>query len=223
MPQANYTHEQLDALFERLLHMGARARQALVDSTQAMIVGDMQLAVSVLDNDNTIDQLENEIDESSMHILARNQPVARDLRFLMSVIRMVQEFERIGDESVTIAEQALLLDKSVSGLVRDEFTNLSARIIAQYDTAFSVLKMRDAEQAYAASQFDEDTAQMMVNVFQAIMQATQQGKFDLWESMHLTVITRALDRVSRRVENIAEQVYFMLEGVSLKHHDKQQR
>ena len=98
--QEHYTQQLLDNLRAKLLIMGSKTQQALDDAAIAVLNHDLPRAAAVLDGDTDIDDLENQIDEATLNILARTQPVARDLRFLMSVVRMVLDLERIGDESV---------------------------------------------------------------------------------------------------------------------------
>lgn len=114
--QEHYTQQLLDNLRAKLLIMGSKTQQALDDAAIAVLNHDLPRAAAVLDGDTDIDDLENEIDEATLNILARTQPVARDLRFLMSVVRMVLDLERIGDESVVVAEQVTLSDKPVPPL-----------------------------------------------------------------------------------------------------------
>ena len=109
--QEHYKQQLLDNLRAKLLIMGSKTQQALDDAAIAVLNHDLPRAAAVLDGDTDIDDLENEIDEATLNILARTQPVARDLRFLMSVVRMVLDLERIGDESVVVAEQVTLSDK----------------------------------------------------------------------------------------------------------------
>ncbi|MFR4117695.1 MAG: phosphate signaling complex PhoU family protein, partial [Bilophila wadsworthia] len=176
---------------------------------------DLPRAAAVLDGDTDIDDLENQIDEATLNILARTQPVARDLRFLMSVVRMVLDLERIGDESVVVAEQVTLSDKPIPSIVEKDLRALCTRTSAMLRN--SLLAFQNGNfGALAVSRYDDETAQMMVNIFQKLMQAV--GDTPLNRGTPCTVlITRALDRVCRRAENIAEHAYFMVEGVSLKH------
>ena len=115
--QEHYTQQLLDNLRAKLLIMGSKTQQALDDAAIAVLNHDLPRAAAVLDGDTDIDDLENQIDEATLNILARTQPVARDLRFLMSVVRMVLDLERIGDESVVVAEQVTLSDKPIPSIV----------------------------------------------------------------------------------------------------------
>ena len=215
--QEHYTQQLLDNLRAKLLIMGSKTQQALDDATLAVLNHDLPRAAAVLDGDTDIDDLENQFDEATLNILARTQPVARDLRFIMSVVRMVLDLERIGDESVIVAEQVTLSEKPVPALVEEDLRALCTRTSAMLHNALLAFQNADAPSALEVSRYDDETAQLMVNIFQKLMQAVGDRLLEPWDSMHIVLITRALDRVCRRAENIAEHAYFMVEGVSLKH------
>lgn len=212
-----FIHQLMDNLRVRLLTMGAKAQQALEDACLAIENRDFPRAAAVLDGDTDIDNLENEIDEASLNILARTQPVARDLRFIMVAVRMVLDLERIGDESVTIAERLMLNEHQVPSSVEKELFQLMERAREMLQKALTAFREEDAATALAVSRYDDETAQFMVTIFQKLMMDVQEQKVAAWDSMHIILITRALDRICRRAENIAEHTYFMVQGISLKH------
>ena len=207
----------LDSLRTRLLIMGAQAEQALAEACNAVMSGDVPAAQAVLDGDADIDALENEIDEASFNILVRTQPVARDLRFIMSAVRMVQDLERIGDECVTIAERVVLMEQATPAPVQEDLRLLMDRSRATLAEVLRAFRDSDSKAALEVSRHDDEEAQIAVRVFQNIIDGVQNGSVQAWSSMHVVLITRALDRICRRAENIAEHTWFMVEGLSLKH------
>lgn len=215
--QENFIHQRMDNLRIRLLTMGAKTQQALEDACLAIQNRDLPRAAAVLDGDAEIDTLENEIDEAALNILARTQPVARDLRFIMTSVRMVLDLERIGDESVIIAERLMLNEHQIPSSVEKELFQLMERACKMLQQALMAFREEDAPTALAVSHYDDETAQFMVTIFQKLMTDVQEQKVSAWDSMHIILITRALDRICRRAENIAEHTYFMIEGISLKH------
>lgn len=215
--QASYNEQLLQSLRAKLLVMGAKTQQALDDAALAVLNRDLPRAAAVLDGDSDIDALENQIDEAALNILARTQPVARDLRFIMSAVRMVLDLERIGDEAVIVAEQVTLADKAVPACIERDLRDLCGRTQAMLRNALDAFQRGDAPAALIVSRYDDETAQIMVNIFQKLVEAVGGRTLDPWDSMHIVLITRALDRICRRAENIAEHAYFMVEGVSLKH------
>lgn len=107
--EINYLQQLLATLRTRLLVMAASVGIALEEAGKALAANDPGRATAVMENDAAIDALENEIDEMALQLLARTQPVAGDLRFVVSALRMVVDLERIGDEAVSVAEQAVLM------------------------------------------------------------------------------------------------------------------
>ena len=215
--QEHYTQQLLDNLRAKLLIMGSKTQQALDDAAIAVLNHDLPRAAAVLDGDTDIDDLENQIDEATLNILARTQPVARDLRFLMSVVQGKRV--DLGGRRIIkdVAEQVTLSDKPIPSIVEKDLRALCTRTSAMLRNSLLAFQDGDAPSALAVSRYDDETAQMMVNIFQKLMQAVGDRTLEPWDSMHIVLITRALDRVCRRAENIAEHAYFMVEGVSLKH------
>ncbi|MFQ9866268.1 MAG: phosphate signaling complex PhoU family protein [Bilophila wadsworthia] len=164
--QEHYTQQLLDNLRAKLLIMGSKTQQALDDAAIAVLNHDLPRAAAVLDGDTDIDDLENQIDEATLNILARTQPVARDLRFLMSVVRMVLDLERIGDESVVVAEQVTLSDKPIPSIVEKDLRALCTRTSAMLRNSCSPSRT-ETPQRPCVSRYDDETAQMMVNIFQS--------------------------------------------------------
>lgn len=217
MTSQGYSHQLMDVLRGRVLLMGAWSRQALEEATEVLRTGDATKADLIMEGDSAIDALENEIDASALSLLARLQPVARDLRVIMAAVRMVPDLERIGDECVTIAQQAVLNQGPLPESVANDLVTLSTLARGMLDRALDAFRRQDAPLALAVSQFNDETAQLMVRIMGTAMEDVSRQAVTPWASMHVILITRALDRICRRTENIAEHTYFMVEGVSLKH------
>ncbi len=218
--QENYLHQLVDKLRTQLLIMGVKTHKALEDAVRAIKQRDPDIARMVREGDEAIDTLENEIDEASLNILIRSQPVAKDLRIIMTAVRMVLDLERIGDEAVNIADQVTLMKDMNVTSVDTELTMLGQRSIKMLDDALQAFKDGNSELALEVSRYDVETAEIMAKVYHNIMDQVQSGAMTPWASMHIIFIIRSLDRIFRRAENIAEHAYFMVEGVSLKHQQR---
>ena len=213
------THLQqlMDDLRSRLLTMAAITREATHDAVAALMEQDRDKAAAVIDGDAALDRMEVELDDSIMQILARAQPVACDLRLLLSGIRLISDLERIGDEAVSVAQRAALMGDFSATADLTWLGALGHR--AERTLADAVRAFRDGDAKLALtirSQQDENT-QMAVAGFQHIMRDLQAGNVDAWYALHLILITRALERVCSRAVNVAEHAYFLAEGVNLKH------
>jgi phosphate transport system protein len=222
MPQLHTDREyenELTRLRERVLLMGARVESMISSSMRAFAERNADLARRTIDGDRQIDHLELEIDEMCLKVLARRQPVARDLRFVTTSLKLVTDLERIGDLGVNICERVLELgdepplpinesvqriaDASV-GMLRDA---LDAFVAGDAVKAEQVLGRDQAVDAYYAQLFPELVAFMMANP-SAVYRATR-----------LQSIGKYLERIADHATNLAEMVVFMVKGEDVRHPD----
>lgn len=214
--QENHLQQMLVTLRTRLLVMCAATGLALEDACKALRDGDMGRAGAVIDGDAVIDALENEIDDKALSLLARAQPVARDLRFVVSALRMVSDLERIGDEASSIAERAIIMQDLLPLPIMEEVSRLMDMACMLYNSSVTAFRDGDRELALSVCRGDDDASQMEIRIIQRLMQ-DMGGNMDPHVGMHIILITRALNRIWRRASNIAEHAYFVMEGVSIKH------
>jgi len=216
--QLQYMLEQLRT---RLLVMCVTVEEAVENACVALCQDNTARAEAVIEHDSKVDELENEIDEMALSLMARTQPVARDLRFVISAVRMVIDLERIGDEAASIAERAILMQ----ALPRfPEFTQLEHMMrVTQKALHDAIAAFRDGNAALALQicRGDDDITQMEMHLIQNLMdRLTLEGSKPGVGGvciMHVILIARALNRIFRRASNIAEHCYFMQQGVSIKH------
>lgn len=219
----NYIQQLIVSLRTRLLVMGASVEIAVDNMNKAVTGMDIGTAQAVIENDDTIDALETELDEMALAVLARTQPVAGDLRFVVSALRMVVDMERVGDEAASICSQVLLMKdvepKQVMGLVG---RHLSLSIDA-FSHAMEIVRKDDYAGALAMRSTDDEAMQSEVATIEHLMkelkQCGQSGSagMDPVLVMHLILLVHSLTRIWRRSANIAGHVYFASLGDSLKH------
>ncbi len=214
-------HYRLEDLRTRLLVMCAAAEEALEKACEALSHNDRALAEAVVGQDARIDEMENEIDEAVLSILAREQPVARDLRFVASALRMVTDLERIGDEAAAVAERALLMEEAPRPsefALLEKMMKSARRLLHAAVTAF---RTADTKAALMICRGEDEFTQMEVHLLQKLMDSLPCEKEEDGgahrRAMHLILIARSLNRVLRRSANIAEHTYFMIEGVNIRH------
>jgi phosphate transport system protein len=216
--------QMITGLRTRLLIMCAAVGISLDEACAAFHSGNMGRAVAVIDGDEAIDRLETEIDELALSLLARNQPVAQDLRFVVSALRMVGDLERIGDEAVNIAERAVLLQGPPPCFVFDAvnaFMDSAKRLFAD---SVEIFRTEDWRAALALRRGQDETMQREMTALYKLMDAiaaeatgetrSLQGYY---AGMHGILICRALNRICGRSANIAEHAYFTARGVNIKH------
>ena len=219
MQQANYLQQLLVTLRTRLLVMCASVGIALEEAGKALVSNDPGRAAAVIESDVAIDALENEIDEMALRLLARSQPVASDLRFVVTSLRMVVDLERIGDEAVSMAEQATLMQDMPGFSVIPHVRELYVSAREAFENAVRVFRENDAQGALIMSRGDDEAVQTEVRIIQGLMEGLSdpQSSLEPHQAMHIILVTRSLTRIWRRSVNIAEHVYFISRGESLKH------
>jgi len=216
--------QMLTRLRTRLLLMCASVEIAVDEACAALIEGNVGRAAAVVDNDEAINDLENEIDDLALALLARNQPVAQDLRFVVATLRIVGDLERIGDEASSIAERVLILHSPLPPEVMATISALMLSASTLYKSAVECFRSGDAEYALRLCRNDDaEITQQEVIALQSLMDylytIPEQGE-GIGKShagMHGILICRALSRICRRSINIAEHSYFIATGRSVKH------
>ena len=213
--------EMMVSLRTRLLVMCAETSIALENTQQALAQKDIGKATAVIEGDTGINALENEIDERALCILVRTQPMASDLRFVVSALRIVTDLERICDEAVSIAEHVMLLRDVSHFAVMDDVLRFMLASRAFFDETVEAFRNNDADKAEKLSQGDAEALQEEVRVLQHVVARFEEKEagLDAQVVMHLILVVHSLSRIWQRSVNFAEQIYFYLEGVSLKHRD----
>ena len=217
--QEQFPGQAIAGLRTRLLVMSAAVGIALDESFRALDERSPARAAAVIDGDNVIDDLEDEIDEQALCLLARTQPVACDLRFVVGALRMVADLERIGDAAVSIAEQAILLqDLGQRPEMPEELRQMLRRTRAAFEMAEEAFRGNDGEVALRMRDEDDDAVQSEVLVLHRLMErlTSQPGTDPHWV-MHYILVVHSLSRIWRRAVNVAEHVHFITQGQSLKH------
>lgn len=217
--EEQFPGQAIAGLRTRLLVMCATVGIALDESFRALDEKSPARAAAVIDGDTVIDELEDEIDEQALCVLARSQPVACDLRFVVGALRMVSDLERMGDEAVSIAEQAILLqDLEQRPPMLEELRRMLERARAAFRMAEDAFRNNDGAVALRMGDEDDDAVQSEVLVIQRLMErlTAAPGCDPRWV-MHAILVVHSLSRIWRRAVNVAEHVHFITQGQSLKH------
>lgn len=213
------THQQqlMDSLRAKLFTMAAKTQQAMDDAIIALMDRDVARAEEVIEGDAVLDAMEVELDDDIMHIMARAQPVAGDLRLLLSGVRLIVDLERIGDEAVNVARRSAMMQEFTDPQALPWLGTLGARARTTLREAVRAFREGDAELALRIRCQNDDITQLVVRGFQQIMQDLQKQNIDAWYALHLILVTRSLERVCNRAINVAEHAYFLAKGVNIKH------
>jgi phosphate transport system protein len=221
MPDREHTNKhyegQLRSLKEKLLLIGHKAEASIADATRALIERKPSLAQRVVDEDDQLDQLELEIDDICLEILAREQPVASDLRFITTAMKIVGDIERIGDNGVNIARRALeILDEPELKPIIDVPVAAAAaqRILKESLDAFVNGDAELAKRVIDGDRYIDDVCEQMLRELLTYM---FEDPSTITRALRLIFVARNLERVGDHAANIAEMVIFLVNGQDIRH------
>lgn len=217
MPAPTHFHQELANLRINVLEMAAHAEKALEKATTALLTRDAELAQDVINHDELINELECVIDEKSLRMLALEQPVAKDLRFIVGCMRTIVNLERIGDEAVNIAERALILSHRPAlpfNHILEELSNLCLEMLRSSINAF---KEEDPEMAQKVCDMDSRANELDVTILKKLIDYMLKESSGIERSVHTILSSRSMERVGDLCTNVAECVIFIVKGVNIKH------
>lgn len=211
-------HEELGRLKERLLDMSSRAEDALGRAVQALLERDWEKAQRVIQEDREIDSLEIEIEDAVTSLLALHQPMARDLRLLLAILKISNDLERVGDHAVNIAQSAQrLLDHRVI-TPEPELVEMARAAREMLGAALESFVKGDSQAGRAVCARDDQVDALHRSLFRILLTHMAEDPKTIGSAMELFLVSRNLERVADLATNIAEDVVFLVEGKTIKHH-----
>lgn len=209
--------EQLDLLSEKILRLAGLAEEAIGNSVRALVERDSELARSVVKRDSEIDALELEIDELCVEILALQQPMASDFRFITTAMKITPDLERIADHAVNISERALELNEEpvLTALVDIPF--MAQRAQEMVRGVLDAFVRRDAAAAWAVIRMDDELDRRMETIFHVLLAQMLEDPRAIRRALRLTFVAKYFERIGDQATNIAEQVVYMTEARVVKH------
>ncbi len=216
MPRIHF-HQQLADLKDRLLAMAAIAQQAVESAVDAYTNSDLELCQYVRENETAINLAQREVDEMAYDLLAKEQPMAVDLRFILAVIKINGDLERIGDQAVSIARRTQeLIVQDRPGLPVD-ITRMGGMAGKMIRTAILALLDGDAQIAETVIAMDDEIDDMNREAQAALLACIQNSSESADHALLAIMIARSLERISDHATNIATDVIFWLRGADLRH------
>jgi len=216
MPRINF-HQQLAALKDKLLAMAALSQQALEFSVEAYLARDMALCNHVLEIEQAINAAETTVDEMAYELLAKEQPMAIDLRFILSVIKINGDLERIGDQSANIVQRAQSMRGAPEISLPIDIEDMGAKVGVMIRTAIQALLEADAKMAETVLTMDDEVDEMNKAVQAELVEVMQQHPLVSEQALNAILISRNLERAADHATNIAEDVIFWLRGSDVRH------
>ncbi len=215
---AVHLQRQIDKLKKLLMGLGAMCEEALHDAIEAVQNRDVDLAERVMRGDRAIDEAEIEVEEECLHTLALHQPVAFDLRFVVAVLKITNDLERIGDHAASIAEhgKALASMAEVSAMPFD-FTTMAEITLEMLRGSLDALVNFDAKQALEVRRLDDTVDDINRGMYASVTEAVNREPERLDQYMHISSLSRQLERIADHACNIAKDVLYMTEGEIMRH------
>jgi phosphate transport system protein len=207
----------LDELRDKLLRMGGLAEQAIDRATEAYRTRDAKFCQMVLTDEADINQAEREIDELALDLLAMQQPMAVDLRFIMAVVKINADLERVGDQAVNIAQRVLDLISEPEVQLPVDIPRMGASVTTMVQRALESFLDGKAEVAEAVLQMDSVVDRMKDEAFVVLVQKMVSEPATARAALNVLLISRALERIADHATNIAEDVIFWVRGADVRH------
>jgi phosphate transport system protein len=210
-------HEELDALKQTLLAMGALVEDQIRRVMRALIERDGELAQDVIDRDRQVNAYDVEVDEKCVELLALHQPTAGDLRFITTAMKIVTDLERIGDQAVNIAQRAIELNQEPQLKPYIDLPRMAEKAQRMVKEALDAFVARDTELARQVCAKDEEVDGIKEQIFRELLTYMMSDAKTIPRAIRLMLVSRFLERVADHATNIAEMVIYMVESKMVRH------
>ena len=219
VPGFRHFHGQLETLRQRLLDMSERA-EGLVDmSVEALLERDRGRAEAVIDGDKEVDALELEVEQIAISLLALQQPMARDLRFIIGALKISSDLERVGDHAVNIAQSVQrILEMKFSIKPDPEIEEMARHARQMLGDALDAFIRADGGLGRAVCRADDHVDALHDSLFRILITHMMEDPQTISPALELLLVSRNLERVADLATNIGEDAVYLAEGKQIKHH-----
>jgi phosphate transport system protein len=211
-------HQSLDDLKEKLLVMAGMAEQAIQRAIEAYRTRDTFICDLVMHGELAINKLEREIDQMALDLLAMEQPMAIDLRFILAVIKINADLERVGDQAVNIAERVRDLNAFPAAEMPVDIPHMASVASGMVRKALQSFIEGDAETAQSVLSMDDQVDRINESAYYSLSNLIKEQPSLTAQALNALVIARNLERVADHATNIAEDVIFWVRGADVRHH-----
>ena len=218
-PGYRHFHEELAQLKQRLLDMSGQAERLVDLAIKSLLDRDRAIAEEVIAGDKVLNDMEVEIEQRSVRLLALQQPMARDLRFLVGVIKVSSDLERVGDHAVNIAESAVqLIDHGGRLTPGPAIEDMARRSRKMLSDALDAFLRADGALGREVCKADDAVDALHDSVFRVLLTHMMESSRNIGPALELLLVSRNLERVADLATNISEDAVYLAEGKQIKHH-----
>ena len=213
---AGHLQREIDKIKKEILSLGAMVEDRFQKAIYAVKTEDLNLAQKIIDTDFEIDEREIEVEEECLKILALYQPVATDLRFLVAVIKINNDLERIADYASNISKRFKTSSHDPNKFKYD-YTSMADQAAKMLRMSLDALVRTDVDMAYKVRDMDKDVNIMRNDAYDSMKKDIQEHPKMVGEIINMYLISRHLERIGDHTTNIAEEVIYLIEGEIIRH------
>ena len=214
---AKHFLRELEKIKKRILSLGAIVEERVHLAIKAIELRDADIAERIIKSDHEIDEMEVEVEEECLKILALYQPVAIDLRFLTAVIKINNDLERIADEAVNIARRVSIIAKREKLDISFDYSLMAGKAEYMLKKSLDAFVNMDIDLALKVCTLDDEVDEMLREAYDRIKQAIGEYPDRVGYLINLLLISRHLERIADHGTNIAEEVIYLIEGEIVRH------
>jgi len=208
---------ELENIKKLILSLGGIVEERVRMATKAIEDNDAELAQRIIKSDYEIDEMEVDIEEECLKVLALHQPVAIDLRFIIAVIKINNELERIGDQAVNIAERVGVTAKSEQLEMFFDYSAMGEKAQRMLKMSLDALVKMDYDEAFNVVMMDDEVDAIKEQAYDRVKRAMIEHSDKIGYLINLFLISRHLERLADHTTNIAEEVIYLIEGEIVRH------
>jgi len=212
-----HLQKELEKIKKMLLSLGTMVEERVRMAILAIEEFDGEIAQKVISSDYEIDDMEVEIEEECLKAMALYQPVAVDLRFLVTVIKMNNDLERIGDQAVNIAQRMQTIAKKEGPGFIFDYSEMAQKAESMLKMSLDALVNLDLDLAYKVLELDDQVDEIQKEAYRLIKRAMPKYPDNVAYLINLLLVSRHLERLADHATNIAEDVIYMIEGEIIRH------
>jgi phosphate transport system protein len=209
--------DELNALKEKVLKLGFMVEAAIRDSVKSLVERDSNLAQEIIKKDHLINALEVGIDEECVRLIALRQPMARDLRFITTAMKITTDLERMGDLAVNIAERANELNKEPQLKPYIDIPRMAEIAKSMVKDALDAFVVGCTRLPYEVIQREQEVDNLTVQVFNELLFYMIQDPGTASRAMRISYIAKYLERIADHATNISEMVFYLCKGKMIRH------
>lgn len=211
--------KELEKIKKQILSLGSMVEERVRMAAKAIVTFDTEIARKIESTDFEVDEMEVELEEECLKILALYQPVAVDLRFLIAVIKINNDLERIADEAVNIAQRVLTISKSRQDKFFFDYALMVEKAQTMLKKSLDALVSMDVDMAFGVLTMDDEVDAMHRSAYDEIKKYIREHPDKVTYLLNLYLISRHLERLADHATNIAEEVIYLIEGEIVRHEE----